>query len=185
MSFTPFLPNSDTFLLICMVGSSESLHSLQAKWSTVNQLTAMLMCILISTAQNTLQFHLDTFSNRIGTIFLRCTSNFLWHQNNAHNRLVKRTQGLSMAAQVCNMSNDKAETSQVAHVFNLNTRGLEAGRSLWVGGQSGLNFRTARPTQWDPVSNKQTNKLRQEDWHKFEANWSYRVKHSLKKKIDK
>lgn len=132
MSFTPFLPNSDTFLLICMVGSSESLHSLQAKWSTVNQLTAMLMCILISTAQNTLQFHLDTFSNRIGTIFLRCTSNFLWHQNNAHNRLVKRTQGLSMAAQVCNMSNDKAETSQVAHVFNLNTRGLEAGRSLWV-----------------------------------------------------
>lgn len=59
--------------------------------------------------------------------FLKRTSNFLWHQNNADNKLAKVTLGATMVAQVCYMSNEEAETSQVAHAFSPSTQELEAG----------------------------------------------------------
>lgn len=63
-----------------------------------------------------------------------------------------------MAAQVCNTSNDKAEISQVVHVFNPSTRDLEAGRSLWVGGQPGLTWTVSGQPELHSETLSQTNK---------------------------
>jgi hypothetical protein len=45
----------------------------------------------------------------------------------------------------------------LAHAFNPSTRKTEAGRSLWIWGQHGLQSesRTARATQRNPVSKNQ------------------------------